>query len=348
MSIKNPEYLVLILIIPILLYISYLGIKKYKVSRDLLISKSNLKKIGININLDEKYLSILIWLLSITLTIFALSGPIGGEIYNEIEDSGKDIVIALDISDSMKARDMDISGSYSDLAVRDDLNDISRFDAAKRVIKGIIKNLKGDRVSLVAFSETAFPLSPLSNDYQSFNSYLNGIDYSYTNEGGTNINDALNVSEKRFINKEKSKIIILLSDGEEHNNKAIESAKSLKEKGIRIISIGIGSKEGSKIMLGQDMYGSEQFKTYLGQEVVTKLNDEVLKELSKITNGIYFQLGNENISSQITDFINKDKSNSFFKEKIKTYDEYYQLFIIITLGLIFAEIVLIKLRKKIK
>lgn len=345
MSFKNPEYLLLLFILPLLAYISFLGIKNFLYAKNILINTTNFKKIGLTTNLNEKYLSIFIWLLSIGLIVFSLAGPIGGEIYNEIEDTGKDIVIALDVSDSMRARDVTISGSYSDLAIREDLSDLSRFDASKKVIKGLIKNLKGDRVSLVAFSETAFPLSPLGNDYDSFISYLNSLDYSYLNEGGTNIDQALEISEKRFINKDKNKLIILISDGEEHNNKAIERAKHLSEKNIKIITIGIGSKEGSKILLGNDIYDEPQYKTYLGQEVITKLNDSLLKDISKITGGIYFQLGNENISPYITNFIDKDKSPSNSKEKIKTYNEYYQVFTLIALILIFLEILIKKAKK---
>lgn len=339
MKFVNYQYLLFLFLIPVLFFIGISGIKNFIKRRNQIINSGNFVKLGLENNTGEKFLSVFLWLAIITMTVIGLSRPIGGEIFTETEDNGKDIVIALDISDSMKARDVTLSGSYSEFGVRDDLKDLSRLEAAKKVIKGFVRNLEGDKVSLIAFADSAFPLFPMSNDYETFYSYLANVDYSYINEGGTDISNALNVAEKRFFNKEKSKIIVIVSDGEEQNDKAIEKTKDLYKKGIKIITIGIGSRQGSKIYLGKSIYDENLYKTYLGQDVITKLNDQVLKDIAKQSDGKYLELGNENISDNISNFINNQKQNNTVStKKIKVYDELFQGFTLIALLLIICEI----------
>jgi Ca-activated chloride channel family protein len=348
MSFVNPEYLFLLFFIPILFFIGLLGFKKFIERKRKIINISNFKKMSLEDNDNEKFLSKILWLIVISLIIISIARPISGEVFDDIEDNAKDIVFALDISDSMKARDVNLSGSYSEFSITDNMKNLSRLEAAKKVIKGIVKGLNGDRVSLIAFSDTSFPLSPLSNDYDSFYSYLNDLDYSYLNEGGTSINNALEVSEKRFINKESTKIIIIISDGEEQNDKALTKSIELKKKDIKVISIGIGSREGSKILLGKDSNDEELYKTYLGQDVITKLNSELLKNISKKTNGKFFELGNENISQTIINNINKYKSNVNKIDKIRTYRDIYQVFVIIALLILIFELLIKKIKLTIK
>lgn len=343
MSFVNPIYLFLLLLLPLLFIFAIIGLNNFNKRKSLIINNSNFKKLGLNYHNNQKYISIFIWLISILFIIIAISRPIGGEDFTNVEDNSNDIVIALDLSDSMKARDVTLSDSYSEFSIRENLKNISRFEASKRVIKGFIKNLKGEKISLIAFSDSAFPLTSLSNDYDSFLSFLDNLDYTYFTESGTDIYSALDIAEKRFINKDNSKTIILLSDGEEQNDKAIEKAKELSQKSIKIISIGVGSKDGSKILLGKDLYGDDLYKTYLGNEVISKLNSELLKAISKETNGKYFELGNENISQNISKFINSTASKTNNTQIIKTYKEYYQIFVLLTILLILSEIIIKKL-----
>ncbi len=338
-------YLLLILIIPILLYLGLSSLKDLQKRKSKLINNSNFNKLGLKININSRKFSIYIWLTLILISIVALARPISGEIFKDSIDDNKDIVIALDISDSMKAMDMSLSGSYSDYTLQNDLRNLSRLSSAKKVIKGFVQSLSGDKVSLVAFSDSAFPLSPLSNDYESFNSYLSNLDYSYINEGGTDIYNALAVSEKRFFNKNKTKIIVIVSDGEEQNNKAIEKAKELEKKNIKIISIGIGSREGSKIYLGKNVYGQPMYKTYMGEDIITKLNDKVLKEIANKSKGKYFELGSENISDNVVNTINsyKNSENSqvMNTQKIPQYNEIFQIFVFIAILLMILEFLLV-------
>lgn len=339
----NPQYFFLLLLIPVFLYLGLKAINNYKSRRLKIINKVNFNKIGLKDNINEKYLSTYLWLAIILLTIFSLARPTGVEIFSETEDEGRDIVVAIDISDSMKATDATISESYSELTIRENSTNISRLSAAKKVIKGFVRNLPGDRVSLIAFSDTAFPLSALSTDYDSFYSFLSNVDSSYINEGGTDIYNALEVSEKRFFNKDNAKFIVIVSDGEEHNNKAVEKAKDLFKKNIKVISIGIGSKAGSKIYLGRDVYDQPMYKTYMGDDIITRLNDGVLKDIAKESAGRYFELGNSNISANISNFIEQTKSFSTSTKKIPQYEELYQIFVFIVILLIMAEFFIKKL-----
>ncbi|MBC7475950.1 MAG: VWA domain-containing protein, partial [Candidatus Sericytochromatia bacterium] len=340
MKFYNPYYFYLLPLLVVLYFIGITGIKDYIKRKHLFINTIASKKLDIKDNTKKKYTSIILWLIIIFFLIIALARPQGKVTSSNIEESSNDIVIAFDISDSMKTTDANISGSYSDNAEIGDLNNLSRFEASKKIIKGFVKTLSNERISLVIFSDIAIPLFPLSNDYQDFNSYLNNLDFSYSSGGGTDIGNAIEISEKRFYEKNKSsaKIIILISDGEEQNKNAVEIAKKAKENNVIIYTIGVGSKKGSKIFLGRDPYGEPFYKTYLGQDVISQLNDKLLIDIAKITGGKYFEIKNEDISEQLFDSIEKIKSNNVRTKSNIQYEEFFQIFILLAIILIMFEI----------
>jgi Ca-activated chloride channel family protein len=342
MKFYQAFFLYFIPLIILLFWLAKVELKKLLIRKESFISEIVLNKI-IHKNLNQTTLknnfSIILLLLVITSILIALARPLGKEISTEIEEKGRDIVIALDISDSMLAKDVTLSGSYSQDFSKADLVNISRFEAGKKIIKGLLKELETDRVSLVVFSDGAFTLLPLSNDYDLFNSILDNIDFNYTSGGGTDLGEAIKISMKRFskMEKEDSKTILLLSDGEEQNQNSIKEAETAKKAGAKIITIGLGTTEGSKIPLGKDFYGKESYKTYMGEEVISKLNDKNLKEIAKKTGSYYFEVNNDNISEKLHNLIQEAKEKSYKTTKNTQYQEFFQIFILIALLLFFIE-----------
>lgn len=347
MTFNNPYYLLLIFLIGFIYLVGLKGLKEFSQRREKFIAANAYKKLKLRDNLSQKYLSILIWISILILLIIALARPQFGEKVMKTEQISRDIVIAVDISDSMKATDVSLSDSYSDYGQPGSLKNISRLEAAKKVINGIVRNLNGERISLVAFSENAFPLSPLSSDYSMFSSFLNNLDYTYSSGGGTNIAEAITVGSERFYDKNnlESRVLIIVSDGEEQNNEAVESAKKAFKNKVTIETIGIGSKTGSKIYTGRNLYGEPIYKTYLGEDVISKLNDNVLKDIAKITKGKYFEVKDEDISNDVITEINKIKAVRVKVNNGIQKNELFQIFVLIAIFLIMLEIFIPALEK---
>jgi Ca-activated chloride channel family protein len=329
MRFYSPLYLILLPLVIVLYIVGRQGIKSFLDRRDRYINRESFLKLKLADNTPELNTSLFLSVLIFFLIIISLARPLGPARNKEFESSGRDIVIALDISDSMKANDVNLSGSYAESIQAGGLFGISRFEGAKKIIRNFVRQLENDRVSLVAFSGSAFPLSPLTNDYDIFLSFLNNLDFSYSESGSTNIGEAIEVAARRFKSGEKSdtKILIIISDGEDQNQGTIQKAMDAKRKNIIINTIGIGSVKGSRILIGKDFYGNEIYKKYQGQDVITSLNDKALKEIAEATGGKYFQVNDQDISRELYNQVRKVKPNNFKRVNTVEYQELFQLFL---------------------
>lgn len=325
----NSYFLYLLVIIPILIFFVETSIKAFNSKKTKLIKLEALKKLNINNNINisrpKKYL----YLTAIVFFILALARPQGKEIEKEIEERNAQFVIALDISDSMKA---------NDVKSEEENIKISRFEASKNFIRQLISELHGEKVSIVIFSEKAFTALPLTNDYEVITAYLNNLTYEYLPSGGTSIADAIKVSEKRFKNenKEQKNLLFILSDGEELTSESSKIFDSLSNKKLIIDTIGVGSKKGSKIIIGKDLSGSPIYKQYANEDVITKLNDELLKLLAQKTGGIYSDLTNK-LPDEIVTQIKKLDLSYNKKSKSSENQELFQIYLLIAFILILFE-----------
>lgn len=186
--------------------------------------------------------------------------------------SGIDVAIALDVSKSMLA---------TDLAP-------NRLERAKQFIQKLMEAMPDDRFALVLFAGKAYLQMPLTADHGAARLFVSGADPAIIQQQGTVISDALQMSANAFVSAErKFKAVILISDGEDHDAGAVSTAKELSEEGVMINTVGIGSPEGSAII---DPATGDNKKDAEGNIVISKLNEEVLKELAEVTNGIYARL----------------------------------------------------------
>ena len=211
------------------------------------------------------------------LLIVALLGPSFGESVKEVKVIGKDIYFAVDLSGSMNAFDIQPT----------------RLEKIKFELKNIVDNFNSDRVGLIIFSSEAFVQCPLTYDQSAFNLFLETLNTNLVPNAGTDFGAPLRIALNKFeeendkgpSTRQKSEIIILISDGEDFGEETVEVARDIEKKGIKLYTLGVGTERGSKIRTRNGFRRDQK-----GQEIITKLNPEALIEIASITGGKYFEI----------------------------------------------------------
>lgn len=209
---------------------------------------------------------------AIGLLVVALVNPQTGSRLEEAKVEGVDIMLALDVSNSMRAEDIKPN----------------RLDRSKRAIEQLVERLRGDRIGIIVFAGQAYVQLPITTDYSAAQMFLNTIDTDLVPAQGTNIGSAINLATRSF-NMENSsqKVIVLITDGENHDGDALEAAKKAAEKGIRLFTIGMGSADGSPIPIYQNGTKSGYKKDKDGSTVVSRLNKQMLQDLADAGDGAF-------------------------------------------------------------
>ena len=221
--------------------------------------------------------------------------PLGESYEEEINGSGMDLVVALDISKSMLACDIDGN---------------SRLDVAKVLLRNMVNGLKEDRVGLVVFAGETMVQSPLSYDKNAFLTFLERTDPTLLSEQGTNLGGAIQTSIDRFsTTASQTKVIVLISDGEDPDTKHINLAISEAEKkGIQIFTVGIGSEKGGYIPESRNFWGETIYKRLSnGQPVISKIAEAPLKEIAERTKAEYYRASDVKTANKVIKGLNKIK-----------------------------------------
>lgn len=266
--------------------------------------------------------------------IIGLANPQIGTKEVERKRQGIDIVIALDVSNSMKAQDIKPS----------------RLERAKQLIYNILDTLKDDRIGLIVFAGISDILTPLTNDKDAIKVFLESVDTDIINQQGTSISQSIELAMRLMNLKEESedknstreKVMLIISDGENHDEGAIQKAKEASEKGFIIHTIGMGSTNGAPIPIfreGQQV--GYKTDTY-GSIVISKMNSELMQEIANIGNG-KFITANENgyVSiNPLIEQIEKMQKQEFQSMKFKEWDNHFQYFLGIALFILILEVLL--------
>ncbi len=234
-------------------------------------------------------------LLAFFLMGISILRPLGESYEEEIKGSGLDLVVALDISKSMKACDIDNE---------------SRLDIAKGILKNMINGLKEDRVGLVVFAGETMVQSPLSYDKNAFITFLDRVNPALLSEQGTNLGGAIQTSIDRFTTTaSQTKVIVLLSDGEDPDTKHIESAiNEAKKKNIKIFTVGIGSEDGGYIPEGRTLFGDIIVKRLPnGKPVISKIAEGPLIKIANETNAEYYRASSISTAKKVIEGLNNIK-----------------------------------------
>jgi Ca-activated chloride channel family protein len=320
-NIVYARYLLLLLLIPLffLTYWGYLRLKRRRIAKlgDVKLVKSLMP----DVSNGRGWLKVSIFSLAFIFFVFGLTRPQLGARLQEHKSEGVEIMIALDVSNSMLAEDFTPN----------------RLERAKLAISRLIDKLQGDRIGLVIFAGESFIQLPITADYVSAKIFLSSISTSSIPIQGTSLSEAIMTSARSFSSQsENSRAIILITDGEDHEGEAVEVAKSVAETGIRLYTIGIGSPEGKPIPKDGELMRDRD-----GNIVVTRLNESILREIAGAGNGEYVRAGNSEfglnpIIDQIKEMEVKELSSVVFEE----YDEQYMYFFAIALLLLIVEMLI--------
>ena len=261
--------------------------------------------------------------LAILFLLLALTRPRWGYQWEDLHQRGVDVIVALDVSSSMLAEDIKPN----------------RLERAKRKISDLLDMMEGDRIGLVAFAGTSFVQCPLTLDYGAARIFLSAIDTQLIPTQGTAIGNAIKFSVKAFRTQEKkSKALILITDGEDQTGKALSSAKSAGDQGVKIYTIGIGGDIGAPL---PNPSGDGGFrKNEQGQVILSKLDETTLQQIALETGGSYVRsvTGDIDLKTIYKDQIKKHIEKKELKaERRKIWQERFQWFIFISLIFLVAE-----------
>lgn len=274
-EIEKTEYLYLLLVLPVLallfVYTYYWQRKKRRIFGDAAL----LKRLIPHESGSKAVIKAILLLLAVAGIIIALANPVKGTHAEMVKRQGIDIVFAIDVSKSMLSEDVAPN----------------RLEKAKQIVNQVINRLETDRVGIIAYAGSAYPVLPVTTDFGLAKMYLQGMNTNIVSSQGTAISDAITLSASYFDNPRSGKVLVLLSDGEDHGKDAEKAAEEAKDKGITIITVGIGTEEGGTIPLKEDGLTRDLKRDNQGEIVVTKLYPEHLAMLSGITGGEYYERG---------------------------------------------------------
>lgn len=268
----QPTLLSGLLILPVLAFLAYRLHRWQKQALEKLIAPNLWQRLNLQPHKASRILPLVLQLTALFFLVIALARPQGPPILAESSDQGVDILMALDISDSSKATDL-----YP-----------NRLEAAKQMIRMLLSRLTSDRVGLVVFSGEAFSIVPFSHDYGAIDTLLTDIDTSMLPSRGTNIPALVELAKERFAKQpEGGHVLIVFSDGENHEGDAVAAIKKLKSARTRIFTVGVGTTAGAKIPEENDDWNSLGYKQYQGQPVISRLNESTLKSMAQAGGGTY-------------------------------------------------------------
>ena len=318
---ENPEYLYLFIAMPFLvaLYI-YLNIRKRNDVKKLGVL-STVKKMMPELSLKRSYLKFWLIFAALCTGIIMIARPQFGTKVENVEKEGIELVIAIDVSNSMLARDVSPD----------------RLSRAKQILSRIIDVRKNDKVALIVFAGEAYVQMPLTSDTQSAKLFLNTIDPSLVPVQGTAIAEAITLGVSSFSgDQDVDKAMILITDGEDHEGNANEAARQASDAGIMINVIGIGSVEGTPV---PESEYSNNYRTDSGGQVVgSRLNEQMAQEIAQNGKGLYVQADNSNtavraLETELNELETKKTTSLSYSE----YDEKFPFFAWILLIILIVE-----------
>ena len=319
----NPEYLNLLYLLPVMIALFwYLGRNMRKLLQIFANKELHKTLFPTDSNL-KRWTKFALILLALTCLVFAAANPQVGTKMQEVKQTGIDVFILLDISNSMMAEDIKPN----------------RLEKAKYQISNLINKLRGDRIGLIIFAGQAFIQIPLTTDYSAANLFLSAVDVNSVPTQGTAIASAINLATASFDTLSTQKVIIAITDGEDHEGdveKAVENAVSRE---IKIYAIGLGSQAGVPIPVYNNRNQLVGFKKDRdGNTVLTKLDEEILKRLAIEGNGKYFRGTNyEDHLDKIYSELSELEQTEFGVKKVTDYEDRFYYFLIPALILLVLE-----------
>ncbi len=329
---QHIEYLYGLLAIPVFVIIYALMLAWKRKALNEFGSIKVIKQLMPEVSSAKPLLKFIIMLFAFAFLVVGLANPQIGSKMEEVKREGIDIVVALDLSNSMLAEDLTPS----------------RLEKAKNAISQLIDKLHGDRIGVVVFAGDAYVQLPITTDYAAAKLFLSTINTEMIPTQGTAIGSAIELAIKSFGDKnENSKSIIVITDGENHEDDALAQAQEAVKKGIVVHTIGMGSPQGAPIptYLHGQLAGYRKDKD--GTTVVTKLDEAMLQQLAAAGNGIYIRANNTQVGLDILfEQLNKMQKKEYGSKMFTDYEDRFQIFFGIALLLLVLEFFISERRSK--
>lgn len=332
-ELEEKGYLYLLFIIPILvvlfLYVQFWKRKKQKEFGDLdLIQKLSPEK-----STFKPILKMVLFLLGLTFIIIGLVNPKMGTKVEKVKRQGIDIVFAVDVSKSMLAEDVAPN----------------RLEKSKQLVSQLINQLGSDRIGIIAYSGSAFPVLPMTSDYAVAKMFLQSMNPAMISSQGTSIDQAIDLANIKFFDKKDktNKLLILISDGEDHTDNAETAAEDAQKNGIKIITIGVGTEKGGPIPLKRNGVVESFQRDKDDQVVITKRNAEILSKIANSSKGGYVD---GNSTKVVVDYVKKVIDNTekteFGATQMADLKSQFQWFLGFGFFLLFLDTFLLQRRTK--
>ncbi|WP_269224266.1 VWA domain-containing protein [Flavobacterium sp. IMCC34518] len=324
MELDEQNYLYLLFILPLVVVVFLFNLywkrKKQREFGDLEI----IKRLSPERSIFKPVLKLGVLILALIALIVGLVNPKIGTKVETVKREGIDIVFAMDVSKSMLCEDVAPS----------------RLDKSKQIVSQIINQLGSDRIGIVAYAGSAFPVLPITTDYSVAKMFLQSMGPGLVSSQGTSLDEAIKLSGTYFDDKSKtSKLMIMISDGEDHSEGAEAAAEEAKKLGMKIVTIGLGTEKGGTIPLKRNGVVESYQRDNAGEIVITKLNPNSLATIAKITGGGYV---NGNNTKEVLEYIkatlDKIQKTEFEATEMADFQSQFQWFLGLGFVLLFLDI----------
>ena len=321
---EEPTYLYLLAALPLIAILRWVLERKQLKRLKLFGDPTLLRHLMPDVSKMRPVVKFWMLLTAMALIIVMMARPQMGTRISHEKRTGIESIIAMDISNSMLAEDVTPS----------------RLDRTKMMVENLVDNFTDDKIGLIVFAGDAFVQLPITSDYVSAKMFLSEIEPSLIATQGTDIATAINMAANSFTQQQGvGKAIIVITDGEDHEGGALEAAKAAKKKGMRVYVLGVGSDKGAPIPLGNGDY----MKDRTGNTVMTKLNEEMCRQIAEAGGGAYIHVDNNTnaqrqLDSELAKLSKKEMQSTIYSD----YDEQFQAFGIIAIILLILEICILE------
>ncbi|MBQ5853737.1 MAG: VWA domain-containing protein [Rikenellaceae bacterium] len=314
----NPHILYLLLMVPVAVALFIFAQVRRRRRLERFASSSLLAQLTPSASPARVRTKFILYTLAVVFLILAAARPQVGSKLREEHQKGIEMMLVVDVSNSMLAEDFEPN----------------RLDRTKFAIDRVVESMKQDRIGVVAFAGEAQVQLPITSDYRMARAFARKLSPAMVRTQGTDLGAAIKLASMSFSSQsEGSRVMILITDGENHESDALEAAQAAAEKGIAIYTIGIGTPEGAPIMIGGDYLTDEN-----GDMVVSKLDEKMLQEIASATGGAYVRATKQSIGlKEIVDRLKELDESDLATTRFEAFDEQYQYPLAVALLLLLVE-----------
>lgn len=318
----NIEFLYLLLLVPVFVVLFELMVARRRKSLAQFGSQSALRRLAPDMSIAKLRWKFWIFVVAVALVVVAVARPQAGSKLREVEREGVEIMVAIDVSNSMLASDFSPN----------------RLERTKYAVSRVIEGLSEERIGVVVFAGDAYVQLPITSDYLTARNFVERISPTQVTKQGTAIGAAIDLAASAFSSdSEGSRVVVLVTDGENHEDDALAAAERAAEKGVQVYTIGIGTPEGAPISIDGDFVRDQK-----GEIVVSKLDETTLQKIAATTGGAYIRATAASVGVQeIVDKINRTEKSKFKTEIFEEYDEKFHIPLVAALVLLLVELVIL-------